>query len=149
MTDKLIGRISGLALRSAVRGPMDTTDRVAAEAGGGMAGDVPSKPHRGVTFLATEQWGLVTRELGADLPWHTRRANVLVEASSLAHLIGRTIQAGQARIRINSETDPCGLMDEIHTGLREALTPDCRGGVYGEVLEGGEIRVGDTLQFCD
>jgi hypothetical protein len=36
-------------------------------------------------------------------------------------------------------------MDEVHPGLREALKPDCRAGVYGTVTRPGWIRIGDPI----
>jgi MOSC domain-containing protein YiiM len=42
-------------------------------------------------------------------------------------------------------TDPCRVMDEQYAGLRSALVPDARGGVYGRVVQGGEIRLGDSI----
>jgi MOSC domain-containing protein YiiM len=45
------------------------------------------------------------------------------------------------------ETDPCGNMERAHPGLRAALTPNWRGGIYGEVLEGGTLSVGDAVSF--
>jgi hypothetical protein len=36
-------------------------------------------------------------------------------------------------------------MDQLHDGLRQALEPDCRGGVHGEVLKAGAIRVGASI----
>jgi MOSC domain-containing protein YiiM len=82
----------------------------------GLVGDVEPSAHRGVTFIASQQWEIVQRELGAELPWHTRRANVLVDAASLKHLIGRTIRVGELEVAIGAETRPCGLMDELHQG---------------------------------
>jgi MOSC domain-containing protein YiiM len=38
-------------------------------------------------------------------------------------------------------------MDEALPGLREALRPNWRAGVYGEVLNDGEIAVGDPVQW--
>jgi MOSC domain-containing protein YiiM len=53
---------------------------------------------------------------------------------------------GDARIRLHGETRPCHIMDEQHDGLRRALEPDCRGGVFGQVLAGGVIRAGDRVE---
>ena len=40
-------------------------------------------------------------------------------------------------------------MDEAQPGLRAALEADWRGGVYAEVLNDGEIAVGDTVEWDD
>jgi len=34
-------------------------------------------------------------------------------------------------------------VDEVIDGLRDAMRPHWRGGVFGQVLSGGVIRVGD------
>lgn len=115
------------------------------EEGRGIVGDLPSSPKRAVTLLSAEQWEDVTGELGADLPWHTRRANVLVSCGSLAHLLGRTIEIGTARLEVLKETRPCELMDRQHEGLRRALERDCRGGVHGRVVRSGGFKVGDVV----
>ena len=36
-------------------------------------------------------------------------------------------------------------MEAIHPRLKEALTPEMRGGVYGRVLQGGSIAIGATV----
>ena len=38
-------------------------------------------------------------------------------------------------------------MDESHPGLLKALDPEWRGGVYGEVLDGGEITLGAEIRW--
>jgi hypothetical protein len=40
-------------------------------------------------------------------------------------------------------------MDEAHQGLRAALSPEWRGGVYGEVLDDGAIAVGSEVTFVE
>ena len=46
------------------------------------------------------------------------------------------------------ETDPCSRMDEQHAGLRDALTPDWRGGVCCRVIAGGNVAVGDEVRLA-
>jgi len=140
------GRVEAIALRSGRNQCMIEVTAADAVADHGLTGDYQPAVDRGITLISAPQWGDVQRELKADLPWHTRRANVLVSAKRLASLIGRTIRIGDATVEIKAETKPCALMDELHQGLRNALTPDCRGGVYGRVVKGGPIRVGDAIR---
>jgi MOSC domain-containing protein YiiM len=143
--DDNIGRVVSIALRTQVKGPMQEVEQAEARFDEGLTGDVPSQPHRSITFISAEQWHEVVRELGVELPWHTRRANVLVEGLRLADLIGRRIGVGEVEVTVNAETTPCGYMDELHPGLRDALSPDCRAGVYGRITKAGEIKIGDRI----
>jgi MOSC domain-containing protein YiiM len=147
--EETIGRVLAIAVRSGARRPMIEIVQALARVDGGLEGDYAARGARGISFLAAAQWKAVTRELSADLPWHTRRSNVLVDAAGLAHLIGRRIRLGEIEVRVKGETAPCGLMDTLHPGLRAALHGECRGGVYGRVLRGGQFRVGDALRLLD
>ena len=145
MAPRIIGKIRAIATRSAHLGPMVDVGEARAFADACLVGDHGSSRRRGLTLLASGQWQQVTSELGVDLPWHTRRANILVEANTLAPLIGQTIRVGEVRVRIHAETIPCDEMDLLHPGLKAALTPDCRAGVYGHILDDGRIRIGDLV----
>ena len=114
--------------------------------GGGLLDDLPVDPDRGITLLAADQWDDVTEELERDLPWHTRRANLLVGCATLAGLLGKSIRVGTVTVEIKGVTEPCGLMDRICPGLLKALTPDSRGGVHGKVVQSGTIKIGDTVK---
>jgi MOSC domain-containing protein YiiM len=126
---------------------MREADRQTLIKGAGLATEPGRNPNRGVTLLSAEVWRAVCDSLGRDLPWHTRRANVLVEGLDLASSIGQVLELGPARIHIHGETRPCALMDRACEGLRAALTGGCKGGVHGEVLSGGEVAVGDRAAF--
>ena len=149
MSEQLVGTIVGIAIRSAKNGPMKEIPEAVAVALGGIEGDLPSSPARGITLMSSVQWRQVVGQLGEDLPWHARRANVLVDAPELGKLIGRKILLGGVQMEVEGETEPCGLMDQICPGLREVLIPDCRGGVHGSVLEGGAFKKGDQVIACD
>ena len=140
-----IGRILGIAVRGSFRGPMIELSEARATQSAGLEGDLASRPDRGVTLLAARQWALVQRELQADIPWHARRANILVGAESLGSLIGRVLEVGDVRIHVLGETKPCHVMDRVHPGLRAVLTPDYRAGVHGRILRSGTLRVGASL----
>lgn len=150
MTEKssTAGRVLGIALRN---GPlvMREVPTAQATAGAGLTGDHQVSAERGITFISAPQWAEVTRELNAELPWFTRRANVLLDWPALGELIGRTIRVGPVRVAIKGETRPCGLMDRLYNGLRAALKPEFRAGVHGEVLNAGQIQVGDEVRVED
>lgn len=128
---------------------MRELDSATAIAGAGLVEDVPQSADRGLTLLAARQWDEVVAALGAALPWHTRRANLLIDAGGLGGLIGRTCRLGELELVITGETRPCGIMDKQHAGLRAALTPECRGGVTARVVRGGVLRRGDELLVID
>jgi MOSC domain-containing protein YiiM len=116
----------------------------------GLEGDIVSDQDRGICLLASKQWQEVVRLLGTVLLWHARRANVLVDADTLAPAIGKTIKLGDTvEVLVTGEASPCALMDEIRPGLREILKADCRGGVLGRIVKGGAFTVGDTVTVRD
>ena len=100
---------------------------------------------RQVTLLDVDSWGELSSEMGTALDPSVRRANLLVSGVSLRESRGRILAVGKSRLLINGETRPCERMEEACTGLQEVMRPRWRGGAYAEVLEGGQIRVGDAV----
>jgi MOSC domain-containing protein YiiM len=120
----------------------------------GLVGNANRGGRRAVTLIERETFERVrlpTLRVGARLGSAAepvmRRANLMVSGVRLAGSRGRVLTIGRARIRIGGETRPCERMDEALPGLRAALEPDWGGGVYGTVLEGGEIAVGDPVAW--
>ena len=140
------GIVKGIAVRDASRAPMKEQQQVEVTLRQGIVQDYRGTGLRQVTFLDMGQWREVLAELGIDLPWYTRRANVLITGIDLAATVGRRLQIGACRFAIGGETTPCGRMDELQPGLRRTLTPALRGGVWGKVLQGGTLRVGDEVR---
>ena len=124
--------------------PLPVT-RAEAVPGVGLQGDQKRGQMRQVTLLAAEAWEKATAELGVDAPPSRRRANVVIRGMDLADTIGRQLRVGPVLIRVHGETDPCELMDRVAPGLKNALTPNRRAGVFGAVIEGGAINVGDRV----
>jgi MOSC domain-containing protein YiiM len=112
----------------------------------GIVQDYRGTGLRQVTLLDIAQWQEVLAELGVDLPWYTRRANLLIAGIDLRATVGWRLQIGACRFAIGGETTPCERMDELYPGLRHILRPGMRGGVWGKVLQGGLLRVGDSVQ---
>ena len=143
------GKIVGIAVRTEKLGAMREIQSAEATLGGGITADIPVKPQRGITLLSREQWADTVRELSTDLPWHTRRANVLVEGLRLSDLVGLTLRLGSVELHIHGELEPCALMDSYYDGLQAALAPDMRGGVHGQVIQAGAFAVGDPITVVD
>ena len=140
------GTLQGIAIRAASRAPMQEQQQVEVTTTQGIVQDYRGTGLRQVTLLDIGQWQEVLAELGIDLPWYTRRANVLIAGIVLPATVGWRLQIGACRFAIGGETTPCERMDELHPGLRRLLSPHMRGGVWGKVLQGGPLRVGDSVQ---
>ncbi len=100
-----------------------------------------------MTLISAAAWRAVERELAAVVDPALRRANLLVRGVELDGSRGRVLKVGGCRLLIHGELRPCRLMEESHRGLQAALAHDGRGGVYGEVLAGGELAVGDEVAW--
>lgn len=143
-----MGRLLGIAVRTATKVPMSELAAAEVSTARGVADDFRGRPgKRQVTVLAREAWEAACARLDAELPWTLRRANLLVEGLDLEQTAGRRLRVGGALLEVTCETDPCRVMDLQHPGLREALAPDWRGGASCRVLEGGPIAVGDAADF--
>lgn len=146
------GKLLGIAIRERSRASMQEIERSRITTGEGVVGDWRGKPgSRQVTVLALEDWKSACQELGQELPWTVRRANLLVEGISLAGATGSVIRIGDVALEITGETDPCARMDETAPGLMAALTAHWRGGVCCRVTQEGDVTVGTqaTLQPRD
>ena len=143
------GKILAIAVRTARLGPMKEVSEAKAVVDEGILGDRKVHPDRGVTLLSLESWEAVQKDLGVELPWYTRRANVLVEGLDLGQTIGGTLALGAVRLEIKGETDPCQAMELFRAGLQAALVPDRRGGVHGRVAQGGFFRPGDPVVLLE
>ncbi len=141
----MLGHLRAIYLKRSKGGPMDSREAATLIAGRGLAGNANQGGRRQVILLEEEAWAEVRAELAVDLDPSTRRANLLVSGIRLEETRGRVLQVGAARLRIWFECAPCYQMDQAHSGLKTALRPHWRGGACAEVIEGGDIRVGDDV----
>jgi len=139
------GVLRGIAHRPVDGAAMQEVSECRLLPGRGMDTENRKPGKREITLISVDSWRDACRQLGADLPWPTRRANLLIEGIDLSAGIGKSLRISGVRIYIHGETKPCGLMDKQFTGLRAALAPAFRGGVYGEVLNEGVVRIGDVV----
>jgi MOSC domain-containing protein YiiM len=142
-----MAKLEAIWIKRAHGGKMDPAQRAALRAGRGLAGNADQGGKRQVTIIEQEVWARHMAAVGAALPPSTRRANLMVSGIALADSRKRILQVGPVRIRIYGETKPCEQMEEAHAGLRAVMYPSWGGGAYGEVLDDGEIAVGDAVAW--
>lgn len=143
-----MGRLIGIARREQKRAEMQILEDAEISEQSGVAKDFRGKPgKRQVTVIMAESWAATCEDLGQQIPWTTRRANLLVEELELPRRTGDIIEIGDVRLLVTMEVDPCSRMEEQFEGLRAALTPEWRGGVSCTVLKGGSVRLGDYVSL--
>lgn len=145
----MTGRLERLWIKRFHRGPMDAVERATLRAGRGLAGNADQGGRRQVTIIARRRWDGVNEALADDVDPALRRANLLVAGIDLDRTRGRTLRVGSCRLLIRGETRPCEQMDAARPGLRGALQPAWAGGAFAEVLDDGEIAVGDAVAWAD
>ena len=126
---------------------MDPAQSARVVAGRGIVGNANQGGKRQVTIVSNRHWGEVTAPLGDVPDPRLRRANLLVSDIDFADARGKILKIGSVRIRIIGETRPCELMEDAVPGLKSAMSVPWGGGAFGEVLDEGEISVGDTVEL--
>jgi MOSC domain-containing protein YiiM len=143
-----MARLLGIAVKQQRKGPVTTHGEAQITPQNGVVGDWRGKPgKRQVTLMSLSDWQAACAELGVELPWETRRANLLVDELPLNQSSGSHIILGDAVLEVTGETDPCERMEEAQTGLFNALAGRWRGGVTCRVLAGGVVRVDMEVQL--
>ena len=142
-----MAKLHQIWIKRAHRGKMDGADRATLIAGRGLAGDANQGGTRQVTLIDLDGWRQLMDTFGADLDTSARRANLVVEGLDLVDSRGRVLRIGAARLVIRGETRPCERMDEAFPGLQNAMRDRWGGGAFAEVVEGGEISVGDDVTW--
>jgi MOSC domain-containing protein YiiM len=136
--------------------PMEACERIDVLAGAGLRGDryalgtgtYSDFGHgpRDVTLIEREAIEAVRSEDSAiDVHEAQTRRNLVTEGVALNHLVGREFRVGAVRMRGVRLAEPCAYLEQLTgiTGVRAALVH--RGGLRAEILDDGELRVGDTI----
>ena len=120
----------GIAKTSKLLAEMEELTEAQIEIDSGLQGDARgTKRQRQISILFEDDWKDACNELGADLSWLTRRANLFVSGMRAPREPGARIKIGNVELEVRVETEPCDLMDKQHKGLRATLEDDWRGGV--------------------
>jgi MOSC domain-containing protein YiiM len=152
----MTGRVEAIRIAATAGAPMETVWRVAAHAGSGLEGD---RYHagtgewsghpgggRGLTLVAAESLERANKENpGLDIaPVETRR-NVTVRGADLDALVGREFRIGSLRCLGVRLAEPCAYLEGlVGRPILTALVH--RAGLRADILEDGEIAVGDAVE---
>ena len=138
------GQVQALWIKRAKLGPMDPAEAVEMVQEEGIRGNANQGGYRQVTIIEQEVFDALKDQVGPGVDPAMRRANVMVSGVDLKESRGKILHLGDCQIHIRGETVPCERMDAAHDGLRAALKPEWRGGCFGRVVVGGDVKLGDA-----
>jgi MOSC domain-containing protein YiiM len=107
----------------------------------GFEGDYHSEfaRRRQILLMSMETLNALQLEPGAVFE------NAVVEGLDVMQLApGQKIGLGSSIVEVTIPCEPCGRMNRIRPGLREAIR-DCRG-MFVKVITPGEVQVGDAVK---
>lgn len=139
------GKLEAIWIKRAKRGPMDAAENGRLVEGRGLEGSADQGGWRQVTIIEREVFDQLRLDLDPCVEPAMRRANLMVSGVRLAGTRGQMLRVGGCAIEVRGETRPCERMDQACPGLREGLSPEWRGGVFGVVVRGGDLNVGDAV----
>jgi MOSC domain-containing protein YiiM len=138
------GRLDWIVLRPARLEPAEAVDCARIDRGG-LVGDHGRPGKRAVTLIQAEHLPVIAALAGvAHVAPETLRRNLVVSRINLTALRGRPLRVGGAVLQVTGPCAPCSRMEAAlgpggYTAMRG------HGGWCAEVLEPGEIRLGDPV----
>lgn len=152
------GKLLAIAIARAAKGPMENIDSVEVVTGEGLRGDRYGagigaaqfkgrrKPENEVTLIAREAIEAANDEFNYTIDHLETRRNLLTENVPLNDLVGKTFRVGEITLKGLELCEPCGYLEKrTFTGIIVALKH--RGGLRCCVLQGGQISVGNTIDY--
>jgi len=154
--DAQAGRVEFIHLAESEGDPMRTTDRIRVLAGIGLEGDryASGRGHfsrtpgtgRALTLVEAEVLEHLRDSLGIALQPGEARRNVTTRGVALNELVGQRFRIGSLLCQGMRLCEPCKYLEEV-IGKRLVDPLLHRGGLRADVLEDGEIRIGDEVRL--
>lgn len=145
------GSVAWIGLRPASRAAVHVVDSAQLIVNAGIEGDhhaARGGGRRQVSLIQQEHLGAIAALAGLDAvdPALLRR-NLVVSGISLAALRDCCFRIGGAVLEGTGDCQPCSRMEEnLGPGGYNAMRG--HGGITARVLQGGLVRIGDTVQPC-
>ncbi len=144
------GHLRAIQLTPSKGAALVSVPEVEAIPGQGLAGDhrangKPTEPLNQVTLIEMESLIAAARDYDLTIEPLLTRRNLVTEGVPLNHLVGVEFQVGRVILRGIELCEPCGYLEKCtFPGIKKALLH--RGGLRAEIVRGGTIRIGDTIQ---
>jgi hypothetical protein len=146
-----LGSVASILIAPHAEAPLSRTERAGAVAGRGLKGDryyrgegTFSGPGRGYELTLVESEVLESIELS----WEQARRNIVTRGIGLNGLVGKRFRIGEVECVGRRLAEPCAHLEKLaRPGLLRPLVH--RGGLRADIVEGGEIRVGDEVAIVN
>jgi MOSC domain-containing protein YiiM len=145
------GTVEGVFVTPESGDELHARDEVEALAGRGLRGDryfdEADEGSAGfdLTLIELEAVEAAEREGGLSLAPGEHRRNVETRGIALNHLVGERFRVGEVVCRGVELCEPCAHLQRLtQDGVLQSLVH--RGGLCAEIVEGGVIRPGDTVE---
>jgi MOSC domain-containing protein YiiM len=148
------GRVESIHLAPDAGAPMIVVDSVRAVPGRGLEGDRyyekagtwsgKDGADREITLIESEAIEALRRDYGIVLEPKESRRNVATRGVALNHLVRKRFRIGGVTVLGLRLCEPCGYMEEM-SGLPVRPGLVHRGGLRGQIVTEGWIRVGDPV----
>ena len=101
-----------------------------------------------VTLIQAEHVDAFNRDTGLELKPDGPRRNIVTRGVPLNDLVGKTFRVGDALLEGVDLCEPCGLFAKrTFPQVKKAFAG--KGGLRARIVEGGGIRVGDSIRVVD
>jgi MOSC domain-containing protein YiiM len=155
MADEQIGRVEHIHLTGRAGEPMRAIHRIRLIAGVGLDGDRYAtglgefSKHlgtgRALTLIEAEVLDSLRASLGIELQPGEARRNVTTRGIALNALVGQRFRIGGVLCEAARLCEPCQYLEDLLVKpVRHPLLH--RGGLRADILEDGEIRIGDEVR---
>ncbi len=146
------GRLEWMGVRPGRREPVRIADALILNTTQGIVGDHYAgitERKRQITLVQSEHLAVVSSLLGFPVEPAMLRRNLVVSGINLLALKGQWIRIGESAIvAITGACHPCTRMeDSLGAGGLNAMRG--HGGMTATVVQGGMIRLGDTIRRID
>ena len=154
------GRISAILKGRAAGVEMEAVPSAVLDAGRGLAGDryyketgtfskkLQGKPDKEVTLIESEEIAAFNSNALLDYPNTVFRRNIVTTGIRLNALVGKEFMLGKARLKGIRLCEPCSyLAGLLGPEVLRLVVHKC--GLRAQVLDSGEIAVGQTVALVD